>query len=472
MNDSPFCYQTIAELICGYKANLFSPVEVIESHLERIQDLNNHLGAFINVSEDQSIALAKIAEKKFLRNEYTGKLEGIPIGLKDLIDTYDLPTTWGASFRRNTFASDDAYLVKQLRKHGAIIIGKHNLLEFAMGGIDYNPHYGATRNPWNMEHFSGGSSSGTGAAVAAGMSTAGIGTDTGGSIRHPSSHCGITGLRPTHGLISAQGVLPLGKTADSVGPMTRTVADIGIMLEAMLDSDLGGCDYTSALDLTDLEEIRIGIDPCWIEGVSHKEVLFLFRKAIEVFRNSGAVIIDIKIPEPKDLGFLYRDIVNYEAYRYHRTIFEASGSSYGPEACRRMESGRSVTDVEYNAALIKKQELTLAASDIFSRIDVMISPTQVQTAPKFQERSTETNLCSTESRTEFSSSMGAFLGFASFTGFPGLTIPMGFDSLRLPAGLQIVGPAFGEKTCLQVGHCYQMATNWHEHHPDIAFKSA
>ncbi len=469
MNNPPFFYQSITELISGYKANLFSPVEVIKSYLERIQNLNDHLGAFINVSEEQSIALAKIAEKKFLRNEHIGKLEGIPIGLKDLIDTHDLPTTWGASFRRNTFARDDAYLVKQLRKHGAIIIGKHNLLEFAMGGIDYNPHYGATRNPWNREYFSGGSSSGTGAAVAAGMCTAGIGTDTGGSIRHPSSHCGITGLRPTHGLISAQGVLPLGKTADSVGPMTRTVTDIGIMLEAMLDSDLGSCDYTSVFNLTDLEGIRIGIDSNWIEEASHKEVLSLFRKGVEAFRNSGAVIIDIKIPEPKDLGFLYRDIVNYEAYRYHRTIFEMNGSSYGPEARRRMESGRSVTDVEYNSALIKKQKLVLAASDIFNRIDVMISPTQVKTAPKLEKRITESNLCSTASQTGFSSSMGAFLGFASFTGFPGLSIPMGFDSLGLPAGLQIIGPAFGENICLQVGHCYQMATNWHQHHPAIDF---
>jgi len=146
-----------------------------------------------------------------------------------------------------------------------------------------------------------------------------------------------------------------------------------------------------------------------------------------------------------------------------------NGSSYGPEARRRMESGRSVTDVEYNSALIKKQKLVLAASDIFNRIDVMISPTQVKTAPKLEKRITESNLCSTASQTGFSSSMGAFLGFASFTGFPGLSIPMGFDSLGLPAGLQIIGPAFGENICLQVGHCYQMATNWHQHHPAIDF---
>ena len=457
---------SVAELSKSLKNKEFSSVELTQHYLDRIS--HSDLNAFITVTDELALSQARAADAK-LANGSGSVLTGIPFAQKDIFCTNGIKTTCGSKMLDNFVAPYDATVIKKMSDAGFIMIGKTNMDEFAMGSSNETSFFGSVKNPWDYDYVPGGSSGGSAASVAARLAPCSTGTDTGGSIRHPSSHCGITGLRPTHGLISAQGVLPLGKTADSVGPMTRTVTDIGIMLEAMLDSDLGSCDYTSVFNLTDLEGIRIGIDSSWIEEASHKEVLSLFRKGVEAFRNSGAVIIDIKIPEPKDLGFLYRDIVNYEAYRYHRTIFEMNGSSYGPEARRRMESGRSVTDVEYNSALIKKQKLVLAASDIFNRIDVMISPTQVKTAPKLEKRITESNLCSTASQTGFSSSMGAFLGFASFTGFPGLSIPMGFDSLGLPAGLQIIGPAFGENICLQVGHCYQMATNWHQHHPAIDF---
>jgi aspartyl-tRNA(Asn)/glutamyl-tRNA(Gln) amidotransferase subunit A len=460
MGDSSLYYMTIGELTEGYRSRKFSPVEVVESYLDRIGHLNDRLGAFISVADEQAGIEARQAEKNFQKGSEPGELEGIPIGLKDLIDTKTLPTTWGANFRRGVFAEDDAVLVKGLLQQGAIIIGKHNLLEFAMGGIDYNPHYGVIRNPWNLERFAGGSSSGTAAAVAAGLCAGGVGTDTGGSVRQPSSHCGITGLKTTHGLVSVDGVFPLGKTADTAGPMARSAEDAAIILGAMV-GDSG--QYISPLKDLSLDGVRIGVDRAWVEEGTDDEVFDLWAQALLVLKDLGAALIDITIPEPKDLRNVYRDIVNYEAFNFHKELFRLHGHEYGPEALRRMESGQTVTDEAHKAALKLKKEITARADGLFQTVDAIAFPTQPTTAPLLGSEMARFK----GGMTSVPAIRARFSHFASFTGFPGLTVPIGFNSEGLPAGLQIVRPAFGEALGFRVGHAYQQSTDWHKYHPDM-----
>ena len=471
MLDTPLFYLTIAELATGYRSRKFSPVEVTEAYLQRIQQLNDKLSAYITVAGDLAMAAAKEAERALAKGGDVGPLHGVPIGLKDLIDTKDMPTTWGAAFRRGQPAEEDAPLVKGLLQAGAIIIGKHNLLEFAMGGIDHNPHYGVIHNPWDLERFAGGSSSGTAAAVAAGLCAGGVGTDTGGSVRQPSAYCGITGLKTTHGLVNIRGVFPLGISADTAGPMVRSAEDAALMLQAMTGYEPSGpagtqrgpVDYATALRRTSLKGVRVGVDRAWVEEGTDDEVLELWKQALAALEDLGATVDDVTIPIPHDLRDMYRDIVNYEALQAHRELFEVHGHEYGPEAKNRMESGRTVTDEAHQAALLRRQEIAADVEQLLTKVDVLAMPTQPSTAPFLGSGTARFN----GELISIAAIRGRFSHLASFTRLPGLSLPMGFNSEGLPAGLQIVAPVFDEATALRVGHAYQQATAWHRRHPPV-----
>ena len=465
MADTQLYQLTIAELADGYRSRKFSPVEVAQALLQRIEQMNDRLGAYITVAAGPALTAAREAEEALAKGGGRGLLHGVPIGLKDLIDTQSMPTTWGTAFRRGQAADEDAPVAKRLMQAGAVIIGKHNMLEFAMGGMDHNPHYGVSRNPWGLERFPGGSSTGTAVAVAAGLCPAGVGTDTGGSVRQPSSYCGITGLKTTNGLVSTRGVFPLAASADTVGPMARSVEDAVFMLQAMAGYEPSdptsvqrtAVDYLAAIRQTSLGDLRVGVDRAWVEEGADDEIVKLWEQAIAVLQELGASIVEVTIPAPHDLRDMYRDIVNYEAARVHQKQFEIHGHEYGPESRARMETGLAITDRAYREAQVQRRQITAAVERLLTEVNVLALPTQPTVAPLL---GSETAWFKGQS-ISVTPIRGRFNHLASFTKLPGLSVPMGFTSEDLPVGLQIVAPAFEDATSLRVGHSYQRATDWH-----------
>ena len=374
--------------MAGYRSRQFTPLEVTDAYLRRIDQTNGALHAYITVLSEEARIAARAAADSLLKSDNRGALHGIPLGLKDIIDYAGSPTTAGAVFRRDHRATQDAQVVRHLRKAGAVILGKHNLLEFAMGGADRNPHFGVTPNPWNLQRFAGGSSSGTAAAVAAGLAAAGLGSDTGGSIRQPAAYCGITGFKPTHGLVSTLGIFPVAPSADTVGPMTRTVDDAALLLQGMLVDEkvpalhLPPADYVSALTRGSLDAFRVGVDRSWVEQSADREVVVVWEDALKVLVEAGVSVVDVTLPEPKDLGALYRSVVGYEAFQTHRASLAMHGDQYGSAARIRLEEGRRVPAQDYRRALESTRMLRAEVDKLWPVVTVLSLPTQPTVAPR------------------------------------------------------------------------------------------
>jgi Asp-tRNA(Asn)/Glu-tRNA(Gln) amidotransferase A subunit family amidase len=470
MVDDSLCILPISDLVVGYRSRQFSPIEVTDAYIRRIERLNGTLRAYISVFAEDARTEARAAMESLLKNDDRGNLHGVPLGLKDVIDCAGLPTTAGAPFRQTHRAVQDAQVVRNLRKAGAVILGKHNLLEFAMGGTDRNPHFGVTPNPWNVQRFTGGSSSGTAAAVTAGLAAAGLGSDTGGSIRQPAAYCGITGLKPTHGLVSMLGVFPVASSADTVGPMTHSVADAALVLQDITSHDKQGpnsspasTDYVSALTRHPLDTFRVGVDRSWVEQGADRDVVVAWEEALEVLSDAGVSVDDVTIPEPKDLGAMYRDVVAYEAFQTHCASLDLHADRYSAATRTRLEEGRRVPVHNYRRALEATRVLRSKVDELPSVVHVLLLPTQPTVAPHLGSQVAMLN----GAETSVLPIRGRFAHLASLTGLPSLSIPAGFSNEGLPVGVQLVGRGLGEPTLLRLGHAYQQATDWHLRRPTV-----
>jgi Asp-tRNA(Asn)/Glu-tRNA(Gln) amidotransferase A subunit family amidase len=468
MSDESLCYLPIIELLAGYRSRTFTPLEVTDAYLRRIDQTNGILHAYVSVLPEDARTAARTAADARLESDDPRSLSGVPLGLKDIIDYAGVPTTAGAVFRRDHRAVADAPVTHHLRQAGAVILGKHNLLEFGMGGADGNLHFGITPNPWDLQRFAGGSSSGTAAAVAAGLAAAGLGSDTGGSIRQPAAYCGITGLKPTHGLVSMQGIFPVAPSADTVGPMTRSVADAALILKAITSDEqrrpnltLSITDYVAALTRGSLERFKIGIDRSWVEQNADREVVAAWEDALAVLVDLGVSVVNVSIPEPKDLSALYRDIVGYEAYQLHRVSLETHRDQYSSAARARLEEGRQVPEQNYRRALELTRVIRREVDQLWPVISVLLLPTQPTVAPRLGSQVALLN----DTETSVLPIRGRFTHLASLTGLPSLSIPAGFSREGLPVGIQLLSQAWGETTLLRLGHAYQQMTDWHLRRP-------
>ena len=441
--------RTITEASDLVRHRKVSPVELVRECLQIIDQLNPSLNAFINIMSGSALTEAKQAEKEVHSGNWRGSLHGIPIGLKDLIDTAGVRTTAASAVFLNRVPSQDADVVNQLKAAGAIIIGKQNLHEFAYGGSSLISHFGPVRNPVNSEFIAGGSSGGSAAAVASGMCYAAIGTDTAGSIREPAALCGVVGLKPTYGLVSARGVIPLSISLDHVGPITRNVEDAAILLDALTENS---GKYREGLR-EQRRNLVIGVPRAYFFENLDAEIAERVEVALDCLASSGFVVSDVAVRVDED-----RTLQKAEAFEFHRQMIAEHGDLYDVETRRRILSGKDVTPEQRQAALRELAHERDNIATLFHGIDVLITPTTPVPALSISELLADPKALRPAELTLLRNTRPV-----NVWGLPAISLPCGFNSAGLPTGLQIIGPQHGEMKVLQVARAYELAGS-REHH--------
>ena len=462
----------MADLARSIKAREISPVEVVEAHLDRIAALDGKLRAYLTVTGDAALASARAAAAAVAAGETLGPLHGVPVALKDLYCTRGVRTTAGSKILADWVPGEDATVVSRLIGAGAVVLGKLNMHEFAYGPEGVNPHYGSPWNPWDAatHRICGGSSSGSGAAVAAGLCPGALGSDTGGSIRIPASLCGISGLKPTYGRVSRAGVLPLAWSLDHVGPMCRTAADCALMLGAMAGYDprdpttsvLPVPDYTAALRGT-VKGVRVGVLRSFFMESAGEEQQRAVEQALKTLEGLGATVREASLPAVALAAGASTAVIAAEAYAYHARWIQTRPEEYGPDVRERLRVGAFVAAADYvngqRARVLLRDEVAAALSGL----DVLVAPTTPVAATAVGTSEIDVN----GERLPVRPSLIRFTRPFNATGHPALSIPCGFTSGGLPIGLQIVGRPFDEATVLRVADAYQRETDWHARRPPL-----
>jgi aspartyl-tRNA(Asn)/glutamyl-tRNA(Gln) amidotransferase subunit A len=445
-----------------------SPVELVDAALARIERWNPGLNAFLTIVAENARRKARVAERAIRRGAASGPLHGIPISLKDNFWTRGVRTTAGSKILANFVPDEDSDVASRLARSGAILLGKTNMHEFAYGITNENPHYGPVRNPWAQKRISGGSSGGSAVAVATGMGFASMGTDTGGSIRIPASLCGIVGLKPTYGLVSIAGVVPLAETMDHAGPLARSVTDACIMLQAVAGKYPKGArapDYRK-LRKSVPRRFRLGWPKQYFFDRVDAEVRQAIDAAAKTLESLGACIEKVSLPHLAESVAPSTNIAMAEATRYHESqgYFPARAAEYGEDVRKRLEMGREVRAVDYLDAFAMKREIEKEFQAAFARVDAIVAPTLPIAAPRLGE-----NEVMIEGEKETVRSALVRLNRpANLTGDPAISIPCGFTRAGLPIGLQLIGPHWSEARLLAIALAYEDATEWHKRHPILS----
>jgi len=461
---------TLEELAPLLREGRLSPVEVTQAYLERIDALNPTLNAFITVTGDQALADARRCEEEIRRGGYRGPLHGVPVALKDLYDTVGVPTTAASRIYADRVPDKDATAVARLRAAGVVLLGKTNLHEFAYGVTSDSSYFGPTRNPWDLERVSGGSSGGSGAALAAGLCALATGTDTGGSIRIPAALCGVVGLKPTYGRVSCYGVLPLSWTLDHPGPMTRTVYEAAIMLTAMAGYDLRDPasvdvpvpNYTAGLR-QDAGGLCVGVDPAWALTGIHDEVRAAFQAALEVLKDLGAEIVEVSVSGIEEGMDAALTILSAEATAVHEEFLRTCPENYQPDVRARLEKGFPIRGIDYGRARRVGERLRRDFDLLFQHIDLFATPMCGIPAPRIGQREVTIG----GQTVPVMAPLTRYTRVFNLTGLPAISIPCGFSSEGLPIALQLVGRAWDEATVLRVAHAYEGATGWTRRRPAL-----
>jgi aspartyl-tRNA(Asn)/glutamyl-tRNA(Gln) amidotransferase subunit A len=447
------------------RARKISPVEITQACLARIERLNPTLNAFITVTAEQALVQARAAETEIQTGKWRGPLHGIPVALKDLIDTAGVRTTAASAIFADRVPSTDAEVVRRLHAAGAVMLGKLNMHEFAYGDSSAQSHYGPVRNPWDLARVPGGSSGGSAAAVAAGLCYMALGSDTGGSIRQPAAYCGIAGLKPTYGLVSTRGVVPLSWSLDHIGPMCRRVEDVAVSLQPIAGYD--ALDTNSlAATLPDYESairrnasiLRLGVPRAvFYEGLD-AEIAGAVDEALRVLRGLTASMRDVTLPRYETLP-----IVGAEAYTFHAPYFTKTPERYQPMTRRRLETASRVTTTAYVEGRRELDRLRRAVGTVFADVDLLITPTTPVLPPTIDEALKNAG---TPPAGGVAPSLRNTQPFDIY-GLPCISIPCGFSRAGLPIGLSISGPHLGEAAVLRLAHAYEQATEWHRRRPPV-----
>jgi aspartyl-tRNA(Asn)/glutamyl-tRNA(Gln) amidotransferase subunit A len=435
--------RSIAEAAEEIRVQEISPVELLRECLNTIDRLNPTLNAFITVTAESALAEAKKAEQEIRSGNWRGPLHGIPIGLKDLIDTAGIRTTAASAVFRDRIPAEDADVVKKLKASGAVFIGKQNLHEFAYGGSSLISHFGRVRNPVNPDFIAGGSSGGSAAAVASGMCYGAIGTDTAGSIREPAAICGVVGLKPSYGLVSTRGIIPLSQSLDHAGPITRCVEDAAIVLDAIAES---GESYSEELK-GGIQDFVIGVPRRYFYEDLDSEIASVIEKAIQSLGALAKAVRDVECPVEQD-----RTVFNAESRAYHRDKIASSAELYDPETLRRLNTGDPISDADYQNALAELQRTRRKTGQMFSDVDILVTPTIPVAPPRISDllgnisqlRPSEILLLRNTRP-------------VNAWGLPAISVPCGFTSQGLPVGLQIIGPPRGEQKVLRAAYAFEQS---------------
>ncbi len=470
MSAGDLCYWTIRDLAARIQARDISPVEVTRALLERVEQLDKALNAYITVLPEQALQEARTAEQEIMRGDYRGPLHGVPIAVKDLFESKGVKTTAGSRILKDYIPPADATALARLRQGGAILLGKLNLHEFAYGGTGVNPHYGTSKNPWGMDRVPGGSSSGSGVAVAAGLAFGSLGTDTGGSVRIPAAFCGIVGLKPTYGRASRAGIIPLAWSLDHPGPMVRSVGDVALMLNAIAGRDprdpvtvrRAVPDYTQGL-AGDLQGVRIGLPrPVFLDDLD-PEVEAALKGAMRELESLGARMEIVSLPKMRYAPLSSSIIIAAEAAAYHWESLRERADQFGPDVGPRLKLGALLPGWAYLKAQRMREAIRREMAEAMAQADVLLAPTVSVETPTIAECTVKPGDPLPRVLTEVARLTRPF----NLTGSPVISIPCGFTFSGMPIGMQIVGKPFDEAMVLRVAHAYEQATEWHTRQPSL-----
>jgi aspartyl-tRNA(Asn)/glutamyl-tRNA(Gln) amidotransferase subunit A len=466
MTSNELCYLTITEAAAGLRRKDFSTLELAEACLNRIASVDGKLHSFITVTAELAGEQARRADSELRAGADRGPLHGIPIALKDLYATKGILTTCHSAVLQSWIPDHDATATVKLAEAGTVLLGKLGMHEFAFGGPSVDAPFPAVRNPWNTAHVTGGSSSGSGAALAAGLCYGALGSDTGGSIRNPAAHCGIVGIKPTYGRVSRYGVVPLSWSLDHAGPMARSVEDCAIMLQTLAGYDAkdpasanaAAPDFSGGLR-RGIRGLRVGVPRAnWFDenlGVA-RETESVYNAALKTLQELGADIIEIDGKAFSQARKANQTILIAEAYAYHEKTFQKTPEKFGTSVRRRMLEGAFLSAADYLTAQRARAVLNERMQGNFARVDVFATPTVARPPDAFDTLDpNEQNL------------RPSFTNPFNLTGLPTISVPCGFTEGNLPVGLQIVAPAFDEATCFRVAYAYEQATDWHQKRPPV-----
>jgi aspartyl-tRNA(Asn)/glutamyl-tRNA(Gln) amidotransferase subunit A len=446
---------TLIEAVDQIFTRRLSPLELTRECLARIERLNPVLNAFITVTADTALDEGRQAEAEIAAGNWRGPLHGIPIALKDLFDTAGVRTTAASNQYRDRIPAEDAEVVRRLKQSGAIIVGKLNMHEFAFGMSGVVSAFGPTRNPWNTERITGGSSSGAGAAVAAGLCVAAMGTDTSGSIRCPSALCGIVGHRPSAGLMSTKGVIPLCTSFDTAGPMTRTVRDLAVVIDTLTSS----ANYASLL-AGDVSALRVGIARKSFYDDLEPDIAACMQQAEDAVAKLVAQVREVEVPVDA-----FRTLFDAEIYEYHETMFLKTPELYDPRTLYRVRNCAGISASAYVRERHRLEEFRSAAEQVFEQVDVVITPTTPAAAPKLADLEA---LAIPDVRPfEVKYLLRNTAPFSSLY-WPSTSVPCGFTADGLPVGMQISSRPGSDLTTLRLAYAYEQATGWNEKRPEIS----
>ena len=447
-----------------FRAGELSPVELTRACLDRIDQTDDQLHSFILLLADEAMAQARVAESEMLTGEFRSRMHGIPFALKDLYDTAGVRTTSGSQVDIDRVPEVDATTTAGLKAAGGILLGKLAMHEFALGGPDWTTPFEPARNPWNLDHITGGSSSGSGSSVASGQALGALGSCTGGSIRGPASFCGIVGLKPTYGRVSRFGVVTLSWSQDHAGPMTWTVEDTAYMLQAIAGHDPKDPtssrapvpDYSLALK-EDIRGVKIGLprhyffDP---DPSVDPEVVATVEKAVTVLEDLGAHVEEVSLPSLEDIRASNSVIMVSEAYAYHEPNLKSRPQEFGEIVRGRFRVGALMSAADYLQAQRVRTVARREFADVMRTVDFLVTPTMTQPAPAF------------EGYDPASTAMGrSFTAPFNATGLPAISVPCGFTEAGLPVGMQIAGKPFDEPGVIQAAYTYQQHARWYETRP-------
>jgi len=433
---------TIGEIGAALRGKRLSARELTEETLRRVADANPRLNAFLTVTEAEARVRAAAVDDDLARGIDRGPLQGIPIAHKDNIFTRGVRTTSGSKIFADFVPEYDAAIVSQFNDAGAFMIGKTGLHEFAYGVTSNNPHFGAVRNPWDLERIPGGSSGGSAAAVAAGLIPLATGTDTGGSVRIPASFCGVVGLKPTYERVSRRGVMPLGLTFDHVGLLARTARDVALGFGIIAKHSSGYMPPGHA----DLRGMRIGVPENFFVDRIAPEVMLSFRAAVQTAAALGAHVTEMRLPDPEALNVVGRIAQLSEVSALLARYLERR-ADFGPDVLTLVEQGRLIPATDYLNAQRLRRVLARDFSRIWTHLDCVMTPATAITAPKIGEMTVSFGSVTEDVRTAATRLVRPF----NVLGWPALALPCGFSSAGLPIGLQLVGPPQQEDTLLQAG---------------------
>jgi aspartyl-tRNA(Asn)/glutamyl-tRNA(Gln) amidotransferase subunit A len=443
-----------------------SPVELVKALLDRIERLNPLLNVFIRVDVEAALNAARAAEAEAAQGRLRGALHGVPIGIKDIIDVSGLPTTCHSKVLENNVATADAECVARLRSSGAIILGKLSTHEFAIGGPSFDLPWPPARNPWNPAHHPGGSSSGSGSGLAAGLFPMALGTDTGGSVRNPASACAIVGTKPTYGLVSRRGVFPLAFTLDHVGPMTRTVTDNALMLGALAGHDpLDPASVPSPQKGDYIKAVEHGVRGLRIGFVRHfhemdvpadPEIVAALDRVALTLRSEGAEVIDVKLPALEDFAAVNRVLLQSEAWSIHSERLKDRPGDYGRLTRRRLMSGAFMGSGDYVLASRRRSQMIGEVEAVLRQVEILLCASSMDPPCRIDQPEAIERTYMRQARTPF-----------NVTGHPALAMPTGLSREGLPLAVQFVARYFDEAALFRVARAWERAAGTDALHPPL-----